>query len=100
MNPLLDKEFLAQLDEHREKEVYAKIIALTLDELPVEEITGRVSSGGSLNVDGTSAIRRSCSFSMIAKEMNINEFYWGLNTKFKLFMGLKNTINNKYPEII
>lgn len=100
MNPLFDNEFLKQLDKYREKEVYVKIVALTLDELPVEEITGRVSGGGSLNVDGTSAIRRSCSLTMIAKDVNINEFYWGLNTKFKLMIGLKNFVDNRYPEII
>lgn len=99
-NPLLDKLFLKELDKNREKEVWGKIIALTIDEKPVEEITGKVMPGGSINVDGTSAVRRSCSLNLIAKEVNINDFYWGLNTKFKLLIGLTNNINPKYPEII
>lgn len=99
-NPLLDTVFLSQLDESTEKEVWARVITLTVDEKPVEEITGRIISGGSINVDGTSAIRRSCSFSMVAKELNINDFYWGLYTKIKVEIGLTNKINSNYPDII
>ena len=99
-NPLLDKEFLTLLDEYHEKEVWAKIIALDINENPIEEITGRITGGGSINIDGTSAVRRSCSVSMVAKDVNINDFYWGLHTKFKLFMGLTNKINAEYPDII
>jgi hypothetical protein len=47
---------------------------------------------GSINVDGVSAVRRTCSLSLIAHELNINDFYWGLKSKFKLEIGLKNTI--------
>lgn len=99
-NPLLDKLFLKELDKNREKEVWGKIIALTIDEKPVEEITGKVMPGGSINVDGTSSVRRSCSLNLVAKEININDFYWGLNTKFKLLIGLTNNINPNYPDII
>ena len=35
-NPLLDKEFLAALDAHREREIYARVIALSFDEQPLE----------------------------------------------------------------
>ena len=62
-------------------------------------IEGRVTSG-SINIDGASAIRRTCSLSLVAKELNINDFYWGLKSKFKLEIGLKNTINSNYPDII
>ena len=98
-NPMLDIEFLKRLDEDREREVYAKIIALTFDEDPTEEITGKVTQG-SINIDGDSAVRRSCSVSLVAKDVNINEFYWGLNTKFKLYIGLKNHIDPQYEDII
>ena len=37
---------------------------------------------------------------MVAKDLNINEFYWGLKTKFKLEIGLTNEINPNYPDII
>ena len=98
-NPLLDKEFLKQLDECKHHTIFAKVIALRFDEEPIEEITGEITSG-SINIDGTSAVRRSCSLSMVAKNINITNYYWGLNTKFKLSIGLKNTINSAYPDII
>ena len=34
------------------------------------------------------------------EDVKLNDFYWGLNTKFKLEVGLKNTIDPDYPEII
>jgi hypothetical protein len=37
---------------------------------------------------------------MVAQDININDFYWGFRNKFKLEIGLKNTINPIYPEII
>ena len=64
-NPLLDIEFLKELYKHNEKEIYAKIVALNVYEEPVEEIQGKVT-GGSINVDGNSAVRRTCSLSLLA----------------------------------
>jgi hypothetical protein len=54
-----DKDFLKQLDLHRSKTIFARIIALTLDETPIETIEGRVTQG-SINLDGDSAVRRTC----------------------------------------
>ena len=96
---MLDRDFLKQLDEHREKEVWAKIIALTSDEEPVEEITGEIS-GGDIGLDGSSSVRRTCSLQMVAKDININNYYWGLKNKFKLEIGLTNRIDPRYPDII
>ena len=98
-NPLLDPDFLERLDSQHEHGVYAKIIALDFEEHPTEEITGKVTQG-SVNVDGTSAIRRSCSVSLVAQDVNINEYYWGLNTKFELKVGLRNYIDPRYEDII
>ena len=98
-NPLDDKEFLRQLDQEKEREIYAKIISLSFEEDPIEEITGRITSG-SVSIDGSSTVRRTCSLSLVAQELNIHEFYWGLTTKFKLYVGLKNKINSLYPDII
>lgn len=95
----MDSEFLKKLDSHRSREVFAKLISLDFQENPIEQIEGRVT-GGSINIDGASAVRRTCSVSMVAKEMNINEFYWGLYSKFKLEIGLKNFVDDKYPNII
>ena len=98
-NPLLDNIFLEKLFTAYDREIYAKIIALNFDEFPTEEISGKVT-GGSINVDGTSACRRSCSLTLVANEININDYYWGLNTKFELQIGLTNHIDEKYPDII
>ena len=98
-NPFLDVDFLKELCEQRERTVYARIVALNIQEEPMEEISGRVTQG-SINIDGTSSVRRSFSLSMVANDININDYYWGLNTKIKLYIGLKNSINKKYDDII
>ena len=96
-NPLMDKNFLELLDKHNQRELYAKIVCLTLDELPVEEISGKVSQG-SLSIDGTSAVRRTCSLTIVSDRVNINEYYWSFTTKFKLYIGLKvpDYVRNQY----
>lgn len=55
---------------------------------------------GSVSIDGSSGMRRTCNLSLIAQNVNINEFYWTMRTKFKLQIGLKNFINIKYDDII
>ena len=99
MEYLYDREFLKALDEHRDREIYVRLIALTWDELPIETIEGRATSG-SINIDGTSAIRRTCNLSLVAEDININEFYWGMKTKFRLEVGIKNKIDSNYEYII
>ena len=98
-NPLVDNEFLKKLHEFTEREVYAKVIVLDLNEQPIEKITGRVTQG-SISVDGTSAVRRTCSLTLVAQDVDINEYYWGMNSKIKLYIGLKNFVDDNYPEII
>jgi hypothetical protein len=99
MNYINDKDFLEQLDLYPHKTIYAKIIALTLDEKPIEEISGKVT-GGSINIDGSSAVRRTCSLSLLAYNTKVTDFYWGLTNKFKLQIGVENLINKNYPNII
>ena len=96
---LYDKEFLRKLDENRTRTIYARIIALTLDETPIEAIEGRVTQG-SVNIDGDSAVRRTCSLTIAAQGFDYNAFIWGLNTKFKLEIGVENIIDSSYPNII
>lgn len=99
LNPLLDQEFLKELDKTPLKEVYAEIIALNDEDEVLETIEGHVTAG-TVNVDGASAVRRTCTLTIIADELNIHEYYWGLHTKFKLSLGVKNEIDNRYPDII
>ena len=96
---MLDKNFLYELDQYQHKEIYAKIISLSFDEQPLEQIEGKIT-GGSINVDGDSAVRRSCNLSLVAKDIKITDFYWGISNKFTLEIGLRNFINPIYPDII
>lgn len=99
IDALMDKDFLVKLFENCERTTYARIVALDINERPIEEITGRVTQG-SVNIDGKSTSRRSCSLNLVANEMNINDYYWGLSTKISLFVGLENKIDSRYPNII
>lgn len=103
---LLDEEFLASLAEQKERDMYAKIISLDVNENSIDEIQGKVT-GGSVNIDGTSSVRRTCSLTVIAQDVEINDYYWGLKTKFKLEIGLKNKLSGdysanlgRYPDIV
>ena len=98
-NSLYDKDFLLKLDKDRNKTIYARITALQFDESPIEYIEGRVTSG-SINIDGNSAVRRTCQLSMICQTFDYNDYYWSLNTKFKLEIGVENHVDSNYPEII
>ena len=98
-NTLYDKDFLLKLDKNRNKTIYARITALQFNESPIEYIEGRVTQG-SINIDGASAVRRTCSLSIICQDFDYNDYYWGMNTKFKLEVGVENTIDSDYPDII
>lgn len=94
-----DTNFLRQLDKYRHRDIYVRITLLTFDEQPIEYIEGKVT-GGSINIDGTSALRRTCNLTMVSTDLNVNIFVLGLERKFILEIGLKNKIDNNYPEII
>lgn len=98
-NPLTDLVFLRKLDLERNKATYAKITLLTNDELPVYEIQGKIT-GGSVNIDGASAVRRTCSLTMVSPDVDITNTYWALKNKFKLETGVENHVDPSYPEII
>lgn len=104
---LLDKDFLLSIIQQQQRDVYVRITALDINNIPVETIEGQ-ATGGSINIDGNSSVRRTCSINMITDNININDFYWGIKTRFILEIGLYNYLmgeysfkkNNKYPEIV
>lgn len=96
---LLDEHFLNEMAEQKQRDIYARIISLDINENPVEQIEGKITTG-SINIDGSSAVRRTCSLTMVSQDVNITDYYWGVKTKFKLEIGLKNKINKDYPDII
>ena len=103
INPLFNKEFLKEIDKTKQREVYVKITALDFTtEAPKESIEGKIT-GGSLNIDGSSATRRTCSLTLVStkKDTIITDSYWVNKNKFKLEFGLTNTIDIiNYPNII
>ena len=99
-NPLSDTNFLLELDKTQNREVYAKVTLLDFDEMPKADFSGRVTQG-SVNLDGNSAIRRTCSLTIAAELSKTDSYMWSLNSKFKLEIGLKNTVlNSEYKDII
>lgn len=96
---IYDKNFLLQLDRCQYKTIYARVTALNLQEFPIETIEGRVTQG-SINIDGASAVRRTCSLTLVASDFNYSDYLWSFNTKFKLEIGVQNTIDPRYDDII
>lgn len=112
-NPLLDFNFLYELDCNKNRIIFARITALTTNNYPIEKIEGVVTAG-SITLDGGSAVRRVCNLTLTTGNLNINNIYWSLTTRVQIEIGLQNNIttynnNNKnelidytkiYPDII
>lgn len=97
---LYDDEFLKKLDLHPQRETHARITALDYHDIPVEEIQGSVTSG-TINIDGASAMRRTCQISIVApKGTEITDYHWAFNHKFKVEIGLTNYVDNRYEDIV
>lgn len=101
---LKDEQFLKVMDTLKLKEQLVKITLLNWQEEPIQEIAGRVISG-TLNLDGSSAIRRTCNVTMAIEETetdfyNLNQVI-SINKKIYLEVGIKNTTNfyKEYPII-
>jgi hypothetical protein len=92
---LYDSDFLLEIDNLQYKEQIIKITLLDFSEKPIKEIQGKIVSG-SLSVDGTSNVRRTCNLSMIADEPEYNRLIT-INKKVEVSMGIKNT-TDKYTK--
>lgn len=92
---LEDKQFLLKVDNMQIKKQYAKIILLDWNENPIQEIQGLVTNGN-LNLDGKSAVRRTCSLTVFVSSKdyvdvtNIDNLF-SLNKKMTLEIGFENT---------
>lgn len=86
---LYDSDFLLALDKYPHRETFCRIIALNWDEDPVAEITANVQSG-SISVDGSSTVRRTCSLQLVTDSLKIDTIVWRYQTKIKVYIGLKN----------
>ena len=98
---LKDKKFLKEMDYLSIKTLTARITILSWDEKPLMNFTGKVLPGGSINIDGTSSMRRTCNISLALNDDEINitkvENIISINKKVKLEIGVYNT-TNKYEE--
>ena len=92
-------EFLQLLHEQRERTTYVRLTALDREDRPIEAIEGLATSG-SINIDGKSAMQRTCNLTLAAKEININDYYWTFNQKFRVEIGLENKIDKTHDSVI
>lgn len=97
---LSDSSFLQKVTSLHLKEQFVKIVVLNFAEEPLQEIQG-VATGGSINLDGNSSIRRTCNLSLIATEddndlTNIDNML-SLNKKVSIEIGFTNT-TGEYTE--
>lgn len=94
---LKDEDFLKIVDNQHIQEQFAKITVLDWLENPIKDIQG-IITGGNLNINGQSSIRRTCNLNVYiheeeyARVTDIDNLF-SLNKKIKLEIGLKNTTN-------
>ena len=91
LNNNYSKELLLAIDEMPIREKFVKLEVLNWAEEPIGEIQG-VLTGGSINIDGNSTVRRTCNCSFIVTDDYKIEEFIQLNSKFRLFIGLKNKL--------
>lgn len=101
---LKNSAFLKKMDEMPLKEQFVKIIILDFLENPITEIQGKVTSG-SINLNGSSAVRRTANLSIVADDANnditsVNNLL-SINKKIKLEIGFTNMTSDyqQYPII-
>ena len=98
---LRDAKFLADFDKEHLKEQFAKITILDWLENPIKEIQGIVT-GGSINIDGKSNVRRTCNLSVFINEDDYGRItetdnLFSINKKVYLEIGFTNT-TTQYTE--
>jgi len=89
---LYSDEFLNKLFTTKTIKKIAKVIRLDIDDKPIEEVTGRITSG-SLNLDGKSNVQRTCSLSMVVLDKKESNAQWAITSRFRLEIALINEID-------
>ena len=104
---LSDEEFLTKIDSMRVRVQYAKIELWTFDEKTLKRTIEGIATGGSLTVNGTSAVRRTLSLSLAVQEAYSDitrlENEISMNKKVDVSVGYKNPFKeyiDKYGEIL
>ena len=104
MKYLQDTPFLTEVIKQKLKTTYAKIIVLDKHELPIDSIEGRITAG-SLNINGSSAVRRTGSLTFVASEkedMSITDVkhLLSMNKRIKILLGMDNNVDSHYDSRI
>lgn len=98
---LNDADFLKLADKQRLQTQHIKLTLLDWDENPIQEIQG-IATSGTISLNGSSAIRRTCSLNMTVDEIaetaitSVKNLI-SINKKLFLEIGIVNR-TNKYPE--
>ena len=96
------RNFLALLDDFINQRQYINMTLLDWEENPLQEIEGIISSG-SINKDGASSVRRTCSLSCSVDGESYNvdslDMLFSLNKKIFIEIGIKNETDqySEYP---
>lgn len=106
-NYLYDKAFLKLINNQRNRTHYVKITVLSLQETPIAAIEGTVTSG-SINVNGSSAVRRTGSLSLVATLVDNKEIFnvtdinnlISIEKKIEIEIGLENNTSQYQEEPI
>lgn len=91
---LKDKDFLVLADTQRIQNQYIKLTLLDWNEEPLEEIQG-FATGGSISVNGNSAVRRTCSVTMTVRHVSTGNItdaknLISINKKIYVEIGIEN----------
>lgn len=89
-NTQYSKEVLLAIDEMPIKEIFVKLELLNWQEKSIKEIQGKLT-GGTINLNGESTVRRTCNFSFITDDVSIENDIL-LKSKFRLWIGIKNRL--------
>ena len=88
---LSDNEFLSIVDQMNIREQVVKLTLLNWDEEPIRDIQGLVT-GGSLNIDGSSSMRRTANISLVVADNTAAyddlDNLFSINKKIYLEIGL------------
>ena len=91
-NYLQDINFLKKICKQQNQKVFCRIYSLDQYENILQNLTGIIQTG-SINLDGSSSIRRTCSLTILLDSLsNINNIL-SLNTKIKIEIGVENFTN-------
>lgn len=103
-NFLYNNELLKAIDNLPVKEQIVRISLLDWNENIIQEIQGK-AIGGSLTIDGSAAMRRTCSITLVPDSSDLEDMtnissILQIGKKIKLYIGIKNDLKNEFPEYL